>query len=460
MIGVISSSALLVIFALGVVLFIVNNKISVSLKGKEEIKLEVFEKYQDEGIILKRGRKEVDKDKYRVDILSNVNNTKVGNYKIIYNIKYYGKTFNLVRKVKVVDETKPELTINLDKIERDYCTKKDINPLEFKAIDNLDGDITDRVKTEEKFNKMIFKVTDSNGNKVEKKIPITYTEKPDNKFYLNGDQNVSVILNQPYTELGAVYTDGCDNPIDEKINVSGSVDTSKEGEYKITYSIANGQTLVRNVTVYEEKNAPKTIYLTFDDGPGSYTEGILNTLDKYNVKATFFVTGQPAYQDLIGEEYKRGHRVAVHTYSHRYDIVYSSLDAYVADFNQMNEIIKNYTGSYSNIFRFPGGSSNTVSYRYCPGVVSQIANYMTSQGYVYFDWNVDSQDAEGYGTWAIYNNVVNRVEGCSECVVLMHDVKAPTAEALDSILQTLTSRGYAFKTLNTLSPTAHHTIAN
>ena len=461
MIGVILSSVILILFALGVVIFIVNNKVHVSLNGSEIIKLEVFEKYKDDGVIVKRGKKEIDKDKYKVDIISTVNNTKVGNYKITYNIKYYSKSFTLVRKVKVVDSTKPELTINLEKIERDYCTKKDINTLEYTAIDNLDGDITDKVKVEEKDNKMIFEITDQNKNKTIKEIPITYTEKPDNKFYLNGDTNVSLILNQPYNDPGASYTDGCDNPIDEKISVSGIVDTSKAGEYKVSYSLANGQTLVRNVTVYEPRYAPKTIYLTFDDGPGPYTESILNTLDKYNVKATFFVTNQfPAYQAWIGEEHKRGHKVAVHTYSHSYPIVYSSLDGYVADFNQMNEIIKNYTGSYSNLFRFPGGSSNTVSYRYSPGVVSQIAAYMTSQGYVYFDWNVDSQDAEGAGSWAIYNNVVNRVENCSECVVLMHDVKAPTAEALDSLLQTLTSKGYAFATLNTSSYTAHHRIAN
>ena len=85
---------------------------------------------------------------------------------------------------------------------------------------------------------------------------------------------------------------------------------------------------------------------------------------------------------------------------------------------------------------------------------------MSRRGNVYFDWNVESGDAAGYSSDGIYYRVINGVNNCDYCVVLMHDIKPTTADALDSILYTLTRRGYTFATLDVNSPTAHHKIAN
>ena len=126
----------------------------------------------------------------------------------------------------------------------------------------------------------------------------------------------------------------------------------------------------------------------------------------------------------------------------------------------MNNVISKYTGTTSRLFRFPGGSSNTVSRSYAKGVVKKIANHMTNAGYRYFDWDVSSGDAAGAGRSKIYSNVVNGVKHCSKCIVLMHDIKSTTANELDHILSTLTSSGYRFGTLSMSSPTVHHKIAN
>ena len=126
----------------------------------------------------------------------------------------------------------------------------------------------------------------------------------------------------------------------------------------------------------------------------------------------------------------------------------------------MNSVIEKYTGAKSKIFRFPGGSSNTVSRSYAKGVVKQIANKMLNDGYQYFDWDVSSGDAAGAGRSKIYQNVVNGVKSCSRCIVLMHDIKATTANELDNILKTLTASGYRFAPLTINSPTVHHKIAN
>ncbi len=450
----------LFIIAILIMLIVKLNKIEVSLNGNEKIKLEVSTSYEEPGIIVKKGFKNVESDKYKIETDTTLDINKIGEYEKNYKIKYNNKTYELKRIIEVKDTTKPEININLEKIERDYCTKNNLEELKYSAIDNYDADISEKIKVEEINDELILKVSDSSGNETEKKLKINYTEKPADKFFKNGNDIVYIALNNPYNEEGAQLTDGCGNPKEADIKISGNVNTSQVGDYIITYELEGYEPLTRKVNVYEIHYEPKTIYLTFDDGPGYYTKSILDTLNKHNVKATFFVTNQfPDYQGLIADEYNSGHTVAVHTYSHNYN-VYSSVDTYINDFNQMNEIIKNYTGNYSNQFRFPGGSSNTISKNYANGVVSQIASEMTRRGYIYYDWNVDSTDAAGSWTETIYNNVVNGTNNCTSCVVLMHDIKQPTAESLDRIITTLKARGYTFAPLTPGCITAHHGINN
>ena len=440
--------------------------IEVRLVGESEINVTYKSDYNDEGFIITKYDNEVSEKRYRYEMESNVDTNILGEYETSYYIKYFLKTYELKRIVHVVDNVEPEITTNIETIERDYCTKKVLSKdLEYNAIDNYDGDVTDKVTKEENEEGVTLTVTDNSGNVGTKNILYTYTEKPKDKFTLNGDSNIYVAKGSKFSDPGTTYKDGCGVKMDVKVSTSGSVDTSKNGEYKITYT-ANDLTLTRKVTVYTPSTnsggsvSGKVIYLTFDDGPGSYTERVLNTLSKYGVKATFFVTHQfSGYVNLIKKEYEQGHSVAVHSYTHNWNI-YKSVDAYVNDFNKMNADIEKYTGSKSKIFRFPGGSSNTVSKSYAKGVVKAIASRMTSEGYQYFDWDVDSGDAAGASRSKIYSNVVNGVKNCSKCIVLMHDIKSNTVNELDNILKELTSKGYKFGTLNVNSPTVHHKIAN
>lgn len=458
-IGIGSILLMLPILLLIIHLYLKNTKISVSLNGKDEVTMEVFSDYKDPGVTIKKGNKILSKKKYKIKITNNVETNKVGNYQITYEIKVKKKNYKLKRKINIIDDIEPKIAINVDLLEKDYCTKEIKTKYEINATDNYDEDLSDKIITTEMEDKIIFSVTDSSGNKTSKEVELKYLEKPKNKFALNGKNKISILLNNTYNEQGATYTDGCGNKIDKDIKITGTVDTSKVGNYTIIYEVAGEKPLTRSINVYEKVYGPKTIYLTFDDGPGATTKSILDTLDKYNVKATFFVTNQfPGYSYLIKEENNKGHKIAVHTYSHRYSDVYTSVDAYINDFNKMNEIVKEQTGSYSNLFRFPGGSSNTVHCNYAKGIVGDIALEMTNRGYVYFDWNLSSGDAAGYSSNKIYNTVVNGVEKCNPCVVLMHDIKSTTKNALDPILAELTSRGYTFATLNESSFTAHHSV--
>lgn len=202
---------------------------------------------------------------------------------------------------------------------------------------------------------------------------------------------------------------------------------------------------------FEYKEAEDSIcYLTFDDGPSTEnTEKILDILKKYNIKATFFVI----YKDTEKEKamYKRiveeGHTIGVHTASHDYEKIYSSVDAYLKDFNKIASHIEEITGEKPEIFRFPGGSVNS----YNGAVYMQIVSEMMRRGYTYYDWNVGSGDAS-YGTasknW-IVGNVVNGAAKEGSNIILMHDTNAKdtTVQALPEIIEKLSAQGYRFDKL-------------
>ncbi len=211
-------------------------------------------------------------------------------------------------------------------------------------------------------------------------------------------------------------------------------------------------------------NGNKICFLTFDDGPNSHTVEILNTLKQYNVKATFFVTQQTdatkKNKNLIKRAYDEGHTIAVHSYSHNYKQIYQSEAAYLADFNQMNGAIKDLIGKEANIFRFPGGSSNTVSRDCCTGIMSKLIVTMTQKGYQYFDWNVDSDDGGSARTAKkVASNVLSGCKNKTSACVLMHD-KEQTAKALPEIIEGLKAQGFIFLPLTVDNYGYHHGLNN
>lgn len=204
----------------------------------------------------------------------------------------------------------------------------------------------------------------------------------------------------------------------------------------------------------------KVIYLTFDDGPGIYTPALLDILEKYNVKVTFFVVGSSKL-DYLDEIAQAGHSIGIHSNTHRYDQVYTDTDAFWSDFYALEDKIFQRTGIHTKLHRFPGGSSNTTSQKYCKGIMSTLVQEMKEKGYFYFDWNVDSNDAGGATTpGEVYHNVITAVQNKTTSVVLMHDVKPYTVEAIESIIRWGLENGYVFLPLSESSPEVHHTVRN
>ena len=140
----------------------------------------------------------------------------------------------------------------------------------------------------------------------------------------------------------------------------------------------------------EEPVAAHEVYLTFDDGPSIYTEEILDILDEYQVKATFFVVGKESdpTKEALRDIVARGHTLGMHSYSHKYSELYASEEAFEADFLKLQGYLEDVTGVKSKVYRFPGGSSNTVS-KVNMGIY---ADYLDSQEVRFFDWNISSGD--------------------------------------------------------------------
>jgi len=273
-------------------------------------------------------------------------------------------------------------------------------------------------------------------------------EKP--TIELIGSEYKNVYIGDNYQEEGVKANDNCDGDISSSYTTEGEVNTSALGEYKLTYKVQdkakNEATITRTVRVIE-RNKNGVIYLTFDDGPQEGTTNvILDILKEEGVPATFFVTCKgPDY--LIKREYDEGHTVALHTCSHDYAGIYSSDDAFFNDLYAVQNRVKNITGYESKISRFPGGSSNTVSRRYSWGIMSRLTVEVQNRGFRYYDWNLSSGDAAGgYPTSdQIYNNVVNSLRKNRANMVLMHDIKPYTRDALRRIIRYGKENGYRFE---------------
>ncbi len=223
--------------------------------------------------------------------------------------------------------------------------------------------------------------------------------------------------------------------------VSGVYETTKVEE-----SVRDTETKAEEpAKINPVKSSGKKVYLTFDDGPSSNTDQILDILKDYDVKATFFVVGKTdersvkAYQRIVEE----GHTLAMHSYSHKYDEIYESKEAFARDLNSLQEYLYETTGVWPRIYRFPGGSSNTVS----KVDMQELIEYLTDIGITYFDWNVASGDAVSRTLPAetIVNNCLSGIEKQKESVILMHDAsnKGTTIEALPQIIEAIQEQGDA-----------------
>lgn len=384
--------------------------------------------------------------------------TQLGTTEIRYSAVYNGETLiSVSRLVTVSDHESPVITLLNEPGERDYS-----------AFDNADGDISDRVERVEEADRIVYSVSDSSGNGARaerEKMPV---------LELTGGERTQVAADYRFEDPGYSAIDMYGRDITDRVEIEGEVKPRVLGEYELHYTVTDdfGQTVSASRTVEivpaelpETVLQEKVIYLTFDDGPAAPTEELLDMLAKYDAKVTFFVTyTDPRYVDLIGRAYREGHSIGLHGYAHDASKIYTGVDAYFEYFEKMQDIIYEQTGSYTRIVRFVGGSSNTSSAAWCPGIMTKLAEDLTMMGYRYYDWNIQPENAELNVTSAFNNIRYNASYICEEGkdapISLQHDTGGWNIAVTERVIQWGLENGYTFKGIDLTTPEVHHWIRN
>lgn len=445
----------------------IDKNIYIKLNGEGIKNIDVFSEYEELGVkAYYKSRILSGKEITDISINSEVDTKKIGKYKVYYEVNYKGKNKKISRIVNVMDNEVPVIETQ-DKMY--ICPNKAIedNNYEYKVVDNYDGDITSKVNKTFGSNMLYLKVTDSSNNTASKNIELESKDIKSPTINLVGNSEINLIVGEEYKEPGYHVIDNCDGDITSRVDIVSNVDIYTAGSYEIKYVVSdssgNKSEAVRNITVKRKQvtivPGGSTIYLTFDDGPSRYTGKLLDILKKHNVKATFFVTNQSWNDSLIKRMYAEGHSIGIHSYSHKYGEIYSSEEAYFSDLNKLREKIYNSTGYYSNLVRFPGGSSNTVS-SFNKGIMTRLARKLEEEGYKYFDWNIESNDTKNLSSNKIANNIISSLGSKSTYIVLQHDTNFNSVNAVEEVIKYGLQNGYKFSRLDETSPTTHHGIAN
>ena len=283
----------------------------------------------------------------------------------------------------------------------------------------------------------------------------------------NGNQEVNANNAQANTNQ-ETNTNGEQMPTNQETNTNNeqanaSQETNTNGEQmqnnqNTNNEQANEQNTANTLATTEKKKSTEgVIWLTFDDGPSAnITPKVLDILKKENIKATFFVINySDSNEHLIKRIVEEGHTIGIHGYSHEYSKIYKSKETFMNNVLTLQDRIFKSTGVKSMYIRFPGGSSNTVSRKYCKGIMTELTKEMLAKGFKYYDWNISSGDAGGAkNAKDVYKNVTKNLSKKRGNMVLMHDFggNKKGLEALPDIIKYAKKEGYTFAKIDDDTP--------
>lgn len=370
----------------------------ITLEGSKEVTVTMKEGYREPGATASFSFHDISD---HVKISSEVNDKKVGTYKVTYSVAYLEKTATATRTVNVIDKEPPEIAL----IDGDHVTVQTASSFEdpgVTAVDDSDGDVSAKVESKglvDLFNKgdyeIDYKVTDSYGN-----------------------------------EATAVRT----------VTVEGEPAREVKGVIYLTFDDGPSKTVTPKILKTLEKYDVPATFFVIDYGSDSEKISIMK------------------------RALKDGCTIGIHGYSHDYSKIYTSTEDFMTNISTLHEKLKSDLDYDPFIMRFPGGSSNTVSKDYCKGIMTQLTKLVQKENYYYSDWNVDSMDASGnnIAVKKIIKSVEKNCDKDSYNVILMHDsdAKETTAKALPKIIEWAQEEGYVFKAMTPGSPTVHHRVNN
>lgn len=204
-----------------------------------------------------------------------------------------------------------------------------------------------------------------------------------------------------------------------------------------------------------DEEQEKVIYLTYDDGPYTYTEDLLDLLDEYGAKATFFVVGDRVERipDPVRDAAERGHAIGIHCYKHIYDKIYASEEAFFDSVDRTYAAIENICGCSPRFLRFPGGSATARSYmsRHIDGGFDALKQRLADRELLFFDWDAGCDECSD----GAYGAFLRAKRCCAEIdnpILLMHDTQYGSVSVTRKILEWGTANGYVFRSLDEWTP--------
>ena len=472
--GVLITMLMVTVLLLALPIMMNSFTLNIHLYGDQEMILEYGEPFADPGAeVLLRATSpfslEIAMPDAELSVSISEPEDPLGTFTVTYNGSFWFWEASAQRTVCVTDTQAPAIFLEEGP---DFFFQPGIQYKEpgYQAIDNYDGDITDKVIRVESEGKITYTVVDSSGNTAFTQRDILAYDPNPPEITLEGDQCCTVRVGTVFQEPGFSAHDTVDGDLTESVIVEGEVNWLTPGTYTISYSVSDSyQNEAMATRIVDVVAAPRpeaqwptenTIYLTFDDGPGPYTEALLDILDQYQVKATFFVVDSE-YRYLMKEIVSRGHSIGIHSVTHDYEEIYASPEAYFEDLYSMQQIIYECTGVVTTLMRFPGGSSNLVSENYCENIMTLLTQAVRDAGFQYFDWNVDSDDSgNAQKTKTVLNNVIAGVQEAGIGMVLQHDIHAYSVEAVEQIIVWGLENGYRFSAVRDTTPGFHHDVMN
>lgn len=377
--------------------YIMTNPI-ISLNGDKSMEVTMAEGYSEPGATARFSFKDISK---HIEIDNQVNDHKVGKYKVTYTVTFMKKTATTERIVSVIDKEPPVIELAGGDRMTVRPGEKFVEP-GVKATDDSDGDVSAQVASRgvvDRYNRgdyyIQYEVSDSYGNTAKATRTVTVT----------GD---------PVKEVkGVIY---------------------------LTFDDSPSNTVTPMILDTLEKEKVPATFFVIDYGNDSEK---LKTLKR---------------------ELKAGCTIGLHGYSHDYSKIYKSVPAFMDNINTIHDKVKEDLNYDARIMRFPGGSSNTVSCDLSKGVMTKLVKEVQLNNYIYSDWNVDSTDASGNNVAKsiLINKVKESCDRDSYNIILMHDsdAKKTTAQALPEIIRWAKEEGYVFRAMTPDSPTSHHKVNN